>query len=292
MTHIAFIGLGNMGGPMAHNLLKAGHSLTVSDLNEAAVAKAVNAGATAASSIAECIKDAEVVITMLPGDKVVREVYDDVIGNAPTSALLIDCSTISASMAKEIAETAAAKDYTMLDAPVSGGTAGAEAGTLTFIVGGESENLSRAQPILSQMGKNIFHAGGHGAGQMAKICNNMLLGIMMIGTSEALNMGMAYGLDPKVMSDIMQQSSGNNWVLNVYNPVPGVMETAPSARGYQGGFGNSLMTKDLGLAQTAANDCSVATPLGKYALKLYQQHVASQDEERDFSSIINLIKEM
>ena len=290
MEKIAFIGLGNMGAPMAVNLLNAGYDVTAFDLNEQAVSNVVAKGAQAGRTVADMVSGVDIVITMLPGDKAVEAVYQDVIANADEGTLFIDSSTISASVAKAVAEHAGEKGFDMIDAPVSGGTAGAEAGTLTFIVGGTAEALDRARGVLDVMGKNIFHAGDHGAGQMAKICNNMLLAITMIGTSEALNMGMAYGLDAKVLSDIMAQSSGNNWVLNVYNPVPGVMDGVPASRGYSGGFGNALMAKDLGLSQTAANDCDVQTPLGAKALELYQKHIEASDAGLDFSSVLEFIK--
>ena len=290
MTKIAFIGLGNMGLPMALNLLKADYAIKAFDLNTEAVGKAVDAGAVGMSSIADAVSGVDVIITMLPHDAAVRGVYAEIFQAKENTALLIDCSTISAEVAVEVAEKAQTKGFPMIDAPVSGGTAGAAAGTLTFIVGGPQDALDQARPILDVMGKNIFHAGDHGAGQMAKICNNMLLAIQMIGTAEALNMGMEYGLDPKVLSDIMKQSSGNNWCLQVYNPVPGVMEDVPSARDYVGGFGNALMAKDLGLAQVAAKGCGVKTPMGRKALELYEDHAENFDPTKDFSSIFEYIK--
>jgi 3-hydroxyisobutyrate dehydrogenase len=293
MQHIAFIGLGNMGAPMAHNLLRAGHPLSVFDLSGTAVDALAGAGARAAQSAQDAVRDADIVISMLPASDHVRQLYlaeGGVLDMAPVHALLIDCSTIAADVAKEVATAASARGYSMLDAPVSGGTAGAAAGTLTFIVGGEEDVLARAHPVLSQMGKNIFHAGGAGAGQVAKICNNMLLGILMAGTAEALNLGVVHGLDPAVLSGIMSKSSGRNWALEVYNPWPGVMEGAPSSRAYIGGFGTTLMLKDLGLAQHAAQTSQAVTPLGALARQLYQLHQKNGNGHLDFSSILNMIR--
>lgn len=281
-----------MGLPMALNLLKAEFNLKVFDLNGEAVKKAVDAGAVGVTSIVDAVSGVDVVITMLPHDAAVKGVYAEIFNSEDGGALLIDCSTISAEASVDVANKAENKGFTMIDAPVSGGTAGAAAGTLTFIVGGAVDDLEKARPMLEAMGKNIFHAGDHGAGQMAKICNNMLLAIQMIGTAEALNMGMEYGLDPKVMSEIMKQSSGNNWCLQVYNPVPGVMDNVPASRDYEGGFGNALMAKDLGLAQVAAKGCGVKTPMGKKALELYEDHSENYGHMKDFSSVINLIKNM
>lgn len=291
MQHIAFIGLGNMGAPMAHNLLRAGYRLSVFDLSAAALDALASAGARSAASAADAVREADVVISMLPANAHVRELYlgaGRVLESARPQALLIDCSTIAADVAKEVAKEAAARGFAVIDAPVSGGTAGAAAGTLTFIVGGDAAALERARPVLGAMGKNIFHAGGAGAGQVAKICNNMLLGVLMAGTAEALNLGVAHGLDPKVLSDIMVKSSGRNWALEQYNPWPGVMEAAPASRGYSGGFGSALMLKDLGLAQQAALIASAATPLGSLARQLYQLHQQGGHDQLDFSSILQL----
>lgn len=293
MQHIAFIGLGNMGAPMAHNLLAAGYRLSVYDLSAAAVEALVRAGARGAVTAADAVREADVVISMLPANEHVRELYlgaGGVLETAPAQSLLIDCSTIAADVAKEVAAAAAAGGFAMLDAPVSGGTAGAAAGTLTFIVGGDESALERARSILGAIGKNIFHAGGASAGQVAKICNNMLLGVLMAGTAEALNLGVAHGLDPKVLSDIMSKSSGRNWALELYNPWPGVMEAAPASRSYSGGFGSSLMLKDLGLAQQAALSAQAATPLGSLARQLYQLHQQGGHGQLDFSSIVNLFR--
>jgi 3-hydroxyisobutyrate dehydrogenase len=293
MQHIAFIGLGNMGAPMALNLVRAGHSLSVFDLSATAVEGLAAAGARPAKSVQDAVCEADVVISMLPASSHVRALYlgdGGVLDMAMPHALLIDCSTIAADVAKEVAGAAKARGFAMLDAPVSGGTAGAAAGTLTFIVGGEAETLERANVVLEKMGKNIFHAGAAGAGQVAKICNNMLLGILMAGTAEALSLGVAHGLDPRVLSDIMSKSSGRNWALEVYNPWPGVMETAPASRGYSGGFGTALMLKDLGLAQESAEAIHALTPLGSLTRQLYSVHAEDGNRELDFSSIVNAFK--
>ena len=293
MQHIAFIGLGNMGAPMARNLVAAGFHVSVFDLAPEAVAALVEAGATAAVSASAAVQAADAVITMLPANKHVQELYlldGGVLDSAKPGALLIDCSTIAAEVARQVAQAASARGFAMLDAPVSGGTAGAQAGTLTFIVGGAPEALLRARPLLEKMGKNIFHAGAAGAGQVAKICNNMLLGILMAGTAEALNLGVAHGLDPSVLSDIMAKSSGRNWTLEVYNPWPGVMETAPASRNYSGGFGTALMLKDLGLAQQASLSANAATPLGGLVRQLYQLHAQAGHGAQDFSSIVQLFQ--
>ncbi|HRI77696.1 MAG TPA: 3-hydroxyisobutyrate dehydrogenase [Alphaproteobacteria bacterium] len=291
--HIAFIGLGNMGGPMALNLCKAGYNLSVFDVMPDAVKKLTDAGATAAADIPTAVKNADIVITMLPGNEHVKKVYLDasgVLAHAKAGALLIDSSTINADIARDVAKSATQKGFRMIDAPVSGGTAGAAAGTLTFIVGGAAADLESARPALEKMGKNIFHAGASGAGQLAKICNNMLLAVLMIGTSEALNLGVSGGLDPKVLSEIMSKSSGRNWTLEVYNPMPGVMENVPASRGYTGGFGTDLMLKDLGLAMEIAASAAAATPLGAHARELYKAHSEAGSGKLDFSSILQFVE--
>lgn len=288
---IAFIGLGNMGGPMALNLLKGGFAVTVFDLSASAVARLTEAGATAADSASSAAQQAEVVITMLPAGKHVEAVYlneGGVLDHAPAGALLIDCSTIAADTARKVAAAAQERGFTMIDAPVSGGVGGAAAGTLTFIVGGSTEALEQARPVLEKMGKNIFHAGDSGAGQVAKICNNMLLGILMAGTSEALALGVANGLDPKVLSDIIAKSSGRNWATELYNPWPGVMDNVPASREYSGGFGTDLMLKDLGLAEEVAISAKQAIPLGAQARQLYALHSGLGRGGLDFSSIVRL----
>jgi 3-hydroxyisobutyrate dehydrogenase len=276
---------------MAHNLIKAGHKLAVFDLSEVALKSVADAGATAATSALETLQGAEVVISMLPASLHVESLYlgdTGLLTQIAKGTLIIDCSTIAPASAKKVSDAAAARGLEMIDAPVSGGTAGAAAGTLTFIVGGPADALQRARPLLSLMGKNIFHAGGAGAGQVAKICNNMLLGILMAGTAEALNLGVASGLDPKVLSDIIAKSSGRNWATELYNPYPGVMENVPASRGYSGGFGVDLMLKDLGLAAEAAMATKSATPLGELARNLYAMHSNAGAGALDFSSIVQL----
>ena len=289
--NIAFIGLGNMGAPMAENLLKAGYTLSVYDLSEDATQRLKQAGASVADSPEDAAKNAQVIISMLPAGKHVHSVYlgDDgfegLLAQLPKGTLVIDSSTIAAADARAVAVAASQLGIDFLDAPVSGGTGGAIAGTLTFIVGGSDDAFAKAEQILAVMGKNIFHAGDHGAGQVAKICNNMLLGILMVGTAEAINLGVKNGLDPKVLSDIMLQSSGRNWTLEVYNPYPQVMENVPSSNGYQGGFMSKLMQKDLNLAMQTAKDTNVETPMGAKATELYEAHTL-ENGDKDFSSIM------
>lgn len=288
MATITFIGLGNMGGPMASNLLRAGHSVTVFDLSDDAVATLVSEGAKTADTAHAAADQAECVITMLPAGEHVEAVYlggHGLLANLPAGTLVIDSSTIAPETARGVAEAATSHGIAFLDAPVSGGVGGAKAGTLTFICGGEADTFARAESILSDMGKNIFHAGPHGAGQVAKICNNMLLAILMSGTSEALSLGVKNGLDPAVLSEIMKQSSGGNWALNVYNPWPGVMENAPASRDYQGGFLVKLMNKDLGLALDNAVKHHAAVPMGALARNLYELHAGQGSQDLDFSSI-------
>ena len=290
MSEIAFIGLGNMGAHMARNLLAAGHRVRVFDLVPELMA-AVE-GAAPSESAAQAADGAEVVFSMLPAGRHVRGLY---IGNegAPglleklaAGTLVVDCSTIDPASAQAVASAARERGLQMLDAPVSGGVGGAEAGTLTFIVGGEGEAFGQVQPLLESMGKNIFHAGGAGAGQIAKICNNMLLAVLMTGTAEALSLGVDNGLDPQVLSEIMKVSSGGNWALNVYNPYPGVMPDAPASRGYSGGFLVDLMRKDLGLALETAQQTESAVPMGALAFNMYQTLKTNFDAgQMDFSSI-------
>ncbi|HCW88779.1 MAG TPA: 3-hydroxyisobutyrate dehydrogenase [Marinobacter sp.] len=293
MAKITFIGLGNMGGPMASNLIKAGHEVTVFDLSEDAVSALVSEGAKTAGTVHEASSGAECVITMLPAGQHVETVYlgdDGLLASLAAGTLVIDSSTIAPETARGVAEVARAKDIPFLDAPVSGGVGGARAGTLTFICGGSEAAFSKARPILEAMGKNIFHAGDHGSGQVAKICNNMLLAILMSGTSEALALGVKNGLDPAVLSEIMKQSSGGNWALNVYNPWPGVMEGVPASRNYQGGFLVNLMTKDLGLAFDNAVKNQASIPMGSLARNLFQLHAGQGNGTLDFSSIQRLYK--
>ncbi len=293
MSKIAFIGLGNMGAPMALNLIKAGHEVAVFDLVAPAMDPVVKAGARGAKSATDAASGAQVVISMLPASQHVESLYlgeEGLLTRIADGALVIDCSTIAPQSARKVALAAAARGLDMVDAPVSGGTGGAVAGTLTFIVGGEPAVFERARPVLEQMGKNIFHAGACGAGQVAKIANNMMLGIQMAGAAEALALGVANGLDPAVLSDIISKSSGRNWAFELYNPWPGVMESAPAARGYAGGFGVDLMLKDLGLAAEAAMGSRAVVPLGELARNLYALHSAQGNGKLDFSSIVNLIR--
>ena len=286
---IAFIGLGNMGGPMAINLHKAGHAVRAFDLSKPACDKVAEAGVAIAASAHAAVQGAEVVVTMLPASQHVEGLFlgaGQLLAQLPKGTLVIDSSTIAAATSRKVAEAAQAQGVDFIDAPVSGGTGGAIAGTLTFMVGGETAALERARPLLEKMGANIFHAGSVGAGQTAKICNNMLLGILMAGTSEAIALGVANGLDPKVLSEIMRRSSGGNWALEKYNPFPGVMDTAPASKGYAGGFGTDLMLKDLGLAQENAMAVKAATPLGGLARNLYAAHSLAGHGALDFSSII------
>ncbi|RYF74874.1 MAG: 3-hydroxyisobutyrate dehydrogenase [Comamonadaceae bacterium] len=293
---IAFIGLGNMGGPMAMNLMKAGHRLSAFDLSSAACAKFAADGLPIAASALDTIDGAEVVISMLPASAHVEGLYlggdgrPGLLEHIAPGTLVIDSSTIAAATSRKVAEAAARRGVAVIDAPVSGGTGGAIAGTLTFMVGGSADDLERARPVLEKMGANIFHAGDAGAGQTAKICNNMLLGILMIGTSEALALGVANGLDPKVLSEIMRRSSGGNWALEKYNPMPGVMEAAPASKQYAGGFGTDLMLKDLGLAQENAAAVRAATPLGGLARNLYAAHSLAGHGALDFSSVIRSLQ--
>lgn len=292
MAKIAFIGLGNMGGPMAINLVKAGHQVCVFDLSEQAVNHLVENGAQTADTAALCVKNAEYVISMLPAGKHVDGVYlspdQGLINHIAKGALVIDSSTIDAATSQKVAKALAEQGINFIDAPVSGGVGGAVAGTLSFMVGGSVSEFNQAKAILESMGKNIFHAGDHGAGQIAKACNNMLLSVLMVGTSEALQLGIANGLDPAVLSNIMSKSSGSNWTLDVYNPCPDVMENVPSSNDYQGGFMVDLMTKDLGLAMDSAVNSKSSTPMGALARSLYAMHAASGNGSKDFSSIFNL----
>jgi len=290
---IAFIGLGNMGAPMAANLIEAGYSLTVFDLVEQAMADAVAAGAARAASATEAVADAEFVISMLPAGKHVADLYTGsggLLDAVSDDTLLIDCSTIDAETSRQVAAAAGERGLAMLDAPVSGGVNGAKAGGLTFMIGGDAEGVERAQPLFEVMGKAFFHAGPAGAGQIGKMCNNMLLGIVMTGTSEAINLAVANGLDPTVVSEIMKNASGGNWALNVYNPYPGVMDNAPASNGYNPGFGVDLMLKDLGLAMDSSLKNDVSTPLGSMARNLYSMHSQSGQGGKDFSSILQMLQ--
>ncbi|MHB1368854.1 MULTISPECIES: 3-hydroxyisobutyrate dehydrogenase [Stutzerimonas stutzeri subgroup] len=289
--HIGFIGLGNMGAPMAHNLLKAGHQLSVFDLNAAAVENLVGAGALPVDSPTAIAQgNAELIITMLPAAAHVKSVYlgeNGLIASSREGVMLIDCSTIDPHSAREVAKAAAEHGNPMLDAPVSGGTGGAAAGTLTFMVGGSDADFDRAQPILAAMGKNIVHCGAAGNGQVAKVANNMLLGISMIGVAEAMALGVALGMDAKTLAGVINTSSGRCWSSDTYNPFPGVLDNVPSSRGYSGGFGSDLMLKDLGLATEAAKQVRQPVVLGALAQQLYQSFSAQGHGGLDFSAIIN-----
>ena len=280
-----------MGLPMALNLIQAGHQVQGFDLVQTQLEAFKASGGIPVQSASEAAKDADVIISMLPASRHVEALYfgeAGLLATANPKALLIDCSTISPKVSQAVAAAAKAKGFAMIDAPVSGGTAGAQAGTLTFMVGGDASALECARPLLEKMGKNIFHAGASGSGQTVKVCNNMLLGIQMLGTSEALRLGIANGMDPKVLSDIMSKSSGRNWALELYNPCPGVMENVPSSKGYAGGFGVDLMLKDLGLATENADDLDASVPLGELSRKLYEAHSKAGNGQLDFSSVFNL----
>ncbi|MDP8993711.1 MAG: 3-hydroxyisobutyrate dehydrogenase [Pseudomonadota bacterium] len=291
MARVGFIGLGNMGSGMAANLAKAGHDVRAYDLSEAALDKAEKNGCLRAGSAEEAVKDAEAVVTMLPAGKHVREVYEaSVIGAAPSSAILIDCSTIDVATAREETEKAQAKGYLMVDAPVSGGIAAAEAATLTFMVGGTAEAFARAEPFLAPMSKAVIHAGGPGSGQAAKICNNMLLGASMIATCETFVLAQKLGLDPQVFFDIASKASGQCWSMTSYCPVPGVGPETPADRDYEGGFAAALMLKDLRLAMEAAQSVDAYTPMGAHAEELYARFAeALGGAGKDFSAIIKMI---
>jgi len=283
---IAFIGLGNMGGGMAANLIKAGHEVRAFDLSQDAIEAAEANGCTTFASARDAAEDCDAVVSMLPNGAIVRDVYtSDIIGQAPTEAILLDCSTIDVATARDVAERAADEGYAMVDAPVSGGIAAANAGTLTFMVGGSDEAFKRAEPILQAMGKAVIHAGDSGNGQAAKICNNMLLGIHMIGTCEAFALAEKLGLDPQTFYDISSVSSGQCWSMTSYCPVPGVGPQSPSDNGYKGGFSTALMLKDLRLAMDAADDVGATTALGEHAREIYEAF-AEENGGKDFSAVI------
>ena len=291
MNQIAFIGLGNMGGPMAANLVKAGYAVRAFDLSPAALEAAAAAGVTLAANAAEAVDGAQMVISMLPASAHVEALYlgQGLLTRIAPGALVIDCSTIAPASARKVAEAAAERGLRMLDAPVSGGTAGAAAGTLTFIVGGDVQVLEEARPVLQAMGRNIFHMGGSGAGQVAKLCNNMALGVIMAATGEAIALGVAHGLDATALSQMMAVSTSRSWATEVCNPWPGVLENAPSSRGYNGGFGNDLMLKDLGLAAEAAVGVDSPIPLGELARNLYSLNSKAGNGRLDFSSVVKLL---
>jgi 3-hydroxyisobutyrate dehydrogenase len=290
MARVAFIGLGHMGGGMAPNLAKAGHEVRAFDLSEEALNRASERGCSAASSAAEACQDAEAVITMLPAGKHVSEVYRTaVFTSALKGTILIDCSTIDIATARKVGDEAAFAGFTMVDAPVSGGIAAAEGGTLTFMVGGSAEGFERARPFLEAMGEAVIHAGDAGAGQAAKICNNMLLGATMAATCEAFVLAQKLGLNPQTFFDISSKASGQSWSMTSYCPVPGVGPETPADRGYEGGFAAALMLKDLRLALEAAEQAGAFTPMGQEAEGLYQRFVDQGGGGKDFSALIKLI---
>ena len=292
MARIGFIGLGNMGLPMALNLIKAGHAVTGYDVFATAVEKLAGAGGTAAGSIAAAASGVDIVVTMLPAGKEVREVYlqrGGVLESVGPDTLLIDCSTIDVDAARAVAGAAEGKGLLMLDAPVSGGVAGAQAATLTFMVGGPDEAFIRAKPVLEAMGKTIVHAGASGTGQAAKICNNMILGVSMIAVSEAFVLAEKLGLDAQKLFDVSSKSSGQCWSLTNYCPAPGLVPTSPANRDYQPGFTAAMMLKDLLLAQQAANAVNASTPLGASAAQLFNMFVNSGNAAKDFSGIIRML---
>jgi 3-hydroxyisobutyrate dehydrogenase len=292
MTKIAFIGLGNMGGPMAANLVKAGHQVIAFDLVGDARNQAKADGAGIADSAVSSVKGAEVVITMLPAGKHVLSVWDEVVPAMSKGALIIDCSTIDVESAKAAHALAAKHGVGSVDAPVSGGTGGAKGATLTFMCGGEDKEFAAAKPVLEKMGKKIVHCGGGGAGQSAKICNNMILGISMIAVSEAFTLAEKLGLSHQALFDVASTSSGQCWSLTSYCPVPGPVPTSPANNDYKPGFASALMVKDLTLAQDAARAAGAATPLGRHAQEIYKAFDASGHGGVDFSGIIQHVRSL
>ena len=292
MEKIGFIGLGNMGMPMAQNLISNGIKVKGFDVSEEILKQASENNIMVCSDSLQASKEIDVLITMLPNGEAVSSVFnsESLLENIDPSILIIECSTISPKTSKELSLKAASLDLEMIDAPVSGGVKGAEEAGLTFMVGGSVENVEKAKPILSMMGKNIFHAGDSGSGQIAKLCNNMLLAIHMSGTAEAISMGVKSGLDPSILSEIMSKSSGGNWSLDKYNPYPGVMIESPASNDYQGGFLNKLMIKDLNLAKELAQDSKTETPMGDSARKLYDELIEQGLEDLDFSSVQKLFQ--
>jgi 3-hydroxyisobutyrate dehydrogenase len=287
---IAFVGLGNMGGGMAANLVKAGHAVHAFDLAETALAHAKENGCTPFTDVRAAVAGVDAVVTMLPNGAIVESVYtSDVLGHAPTAALLLDCSTIDVATARKVATDAAAQGYTMVDAPVSGGIAAANGGTLTFMVGGTDDAFARAEPILTAMGKAVIHAGAAGAGQAAKICNNMILGAQMISTCEAFVMAQKLGLDAQTFYDISSKASGQSWSMTSYCPVPGVGPKTPADNDYQGGFATALMLKDLKLAMEAATSVGATVPMGARAAELFQAFSDAGSAGLDFSAIIRTL---
>ena len=291
MADIAFIGLGNMGLPMALNLARAGHGVTGFDLSPAAREAAAAEGLALADSALECVRRAQVVVTMLPAGRHVRTVWEEIVGAVPKGALLIDSSTIDVESARAVHELAGAQGLLALDAPVSGGTGGAVAGTLTFMCGGTAEAFAAGKPVLEAMGKRIVHCGGAGAGQAAKVCNNMILGATMVATCEAFVLAEKLGLDHQALFDVVSTSSGQSWSTTSYCPVPGPVPASPANNGYKPGFAAALMLKDLLLSQEAAASAGAVTPMGAAAAGLYQRFVAEGSGEVDFSGIIGFLRE-
>jgi 3-hydroxyisobutyrate dehydrogenase len=292
MSTIAFIGLGNMGGPMAANLVRAGHKVTGYDLSPAAIEMARAAGITIAGSLAEAAKGAEVVVTMLPAGKHVIAVWRELAAQAPQGALFIDSSTIDVDSARQAHEMARAVGNAPVDAPVSGGTGGAQAGTLTFMVGGEDADFARAKPYLEVMGKKIVHCGAAGAGQAAKICNNMILGISMAAVCEGFALAEKLGLSHQALYDVASTSSGQCWSLTTYCPVPDMVPTSPANKDYKPGFATDLMLKDMKLSQQAASSAGASTPMGAAATQLYSLFAAAGEGGTDFSGVIKLLRGM
>ena len=287
---IAFIGLGNMGGGMAANLVKTGHQVAAFDVSEEALARARANGCATFGTVSEAVARAEAVVTMLPNGAIVKSVYTaDVIGKAPSGALFLDCSTIDVGTARDVAGLAGAAGHEMVDAPVSGGIAAANGGTLTFMVGGSDTAFEKARAVLEPMAKAVIHAGAIGSGQVAKMCNNMLLAIHMIGTCEALALAEKAGLDPQTFYEISSKSTGYNWSLNDYTPAPGIGVRSPADDGYQGGFASALMLKDLKLAMDAAKSVDAYTPMGGEAEELFQRFVDRGGGNKDFSGLIMMI---
>ena len=287
MSKIAFIGLGNMGGGMAANLVKAGHAVHAFDLSAEAATRAQGNGCAIFSTVREAVQEVDAVVSMLPNGNIAESVYTgDVIGHAPAAALLLDCSTIDVATARKVEDAARAAGYEMVDAPVSGGIAAANGGTLTFMVGGSDAAFAMAEPILAAMGKAVIHAGASGAGQAAKICNNMILGATMIATCEAFALADKLGLDLQTFYDISSKASGQSWSMTSYCPVPGVGPASPADNGYQGGFAAALMLKDLRLAMEAAQGAGAEVPMGARAAELYEAFIAAGGGSTDFSGII------
>ena len=289
---VAFVGLGNMGGGMAANLVKAGHDVNAFDLSPEALTRARDNGCAVFTSVREAVVGVDAVVSMLPNGKIVASVFEnDILGHAPTGTILLDCSTIDVGTARSVTADAVAAGYDMVDAPVSGGIAAANGGTLTFMVGGTDAAFARAEPILAAMGKAVIHAGASGAGQAAKICNNMLLGASMIATCETFAMAEKLGLDLQTFYDISSKASGQNWSMTSYCPVPGVGPTTPADNDYQGGFATALMLKDLKLAMEAASLAGADVPMGARAAELYAQFDAAGNGGQDFSAIIQTLKD-